>query len=650
MSVNLTINGTTYAYPEQGDDDWGVEATDWAVGVTNGMLQKAGGTFQLLAEVDFGTGFGLSSLYYKSRTANGASTGIVRLARTDIITWRNEANDADLSLSVNSSNDILFNGVSLTGIAAVTDTATIDLTLTGNTLSADIVALSISNALISASAAIAFSKMAALTASRALQSNASGVVEVSTTTSTELGYVSGVTSAIQTQIDSKQATGNYITALTGDVVATGPGSVASVIQSGVITNAMINASAAIAYSKLAALTASRALVSDGSGFVSAATTTATEIGYVNGVTSAIQTQLDAKQLRSVLTTKGDLYAATASDTVARVGVGANGTVLTANSAVATGVEWSAVVASLGIVSAQAADYVILDNDGIFLVAMTTGGTNRTVTLPTASANTNRIIAIKKVDSGVGIVSVLPEGAETIDGGTSFVLFAINQEVMVQSNGSTWYVLNNYKANKLPTVQVFTSGSGTYTTPIGVKYIQTEIVAGGGGGASGGGTAAAGTSGNSSTFGPMEAFGGIGGGFDNTRGIGGAATLGSGPIGFAIQGNAGSPGATNIGTASFTPSGGTGGAGPWGGAGIGGYGAAVGTAGAANSGAGGGGGSGNAAAGPPGGGGGAGGYIKAIINSPASTYGYSVGTGGAGAAGSAAGQAGGSGLIVVTEFY
>jgi len=45
------------------------------------------------------------------------------------------------------------------------------------------------------------------------------------------------------------------------------------------------------------LTASRALVSDGSGKVAVATTTATEIGYVNGVTSAIQTQLDTKQAK-----------------------------------------------------------------------------------------------------------------------------------------------------------------------------------------------------------------------------------------------------------------------------------------------------------------------------------------------------------------
>lgn len=60
-----------------------------------------------------------------------------------------------------------------------------------------------------------------------------------------------------------------------------------------IVNGDISASAAIAMSKLAALTVSRAMVTDGSGFHTVATTTATEIGYVNGVTSAIQTQIDA---------------------------------------------------------------------------------------------------------------------------------------------------------------------------------------------------------------------------------------------------------------------------------------------------------------------------------------------------------------------
>lgn len=99
-----------------------------------------------------------------------------------------------------------------------------------------------------------------LTASRALASNASGKVVVSAVTSTELGYLSGTTSAVQTQIDSKQAT------ITG---------AATTITS-------------------SDLTASRAVVSNASGKVAVSSVTSTELGYVSGVTSAIQTQIDTK--------------------------------------------------------------------------------------------------------------------------------------------------------------------------------------------------------------------------------------------------------------------------------------------------------------------------------------------------------------------
>jgi len=49
------------------------------------------------------------------------------------------------------------------------------------------------------------------------------------------------------------------------------------------------------------LTANRAVITDGAGALTAATTTSTEIGYVNGVTSAIQTQIDSKASTSSLT-------------------------------------------------------------------------------------------------------------------------------------------------------------------------------------------------------------------------------------------------------------------------------------------------------------------------------------------------------------
>jgi|688.fasta_scaffold39432_8 hypothetical protein len=68
------------------------------------------------------------------------------------------------------------------------------------------------------------------------------------------------------------------------------------------------------------------------------TVSATELGYVDGVTSAIQTQLDAKTAKSTLTTTGDIYYASAANTPARLGIGSTGNVLT----VASGIpSWAA---------------------------------------------------------------------------------------------------------------------------------------------------------------------------------------------------------------------------------------------------------------------------------------------------------------------
>jgi|TARA_R100000030_G_scaffold100673_2_gene94299 hypothetical protein len=63
-----------------------------------------------------------------------------------------------------------------------------------------------------------------LTASRALISGSGGKIEVSPVSSTELGYVDGVTGAIQTQIDAleaRRAANNITTTFTDDVVITG---------------------------------------------------------------------------------------------------------------------------------------------------------------------------------------------------------------------------------------------------------------------------------------------------------------------------------------------------------------------------------------------------------------------------------------------
>ena len=60
---------------------------------------------------------------------------------------------------------------------------------------------------------------------------------------------------------------------------------------------------------------------------------ATELGYVDGVTSAIQTQLDAKVAKTLTSTTGDIIYASAANTPARLGIGSSAQVLTIASGV-----------------------------------------------------------------------------------------------------------------------------------------------------------------------------------------------------------------------------------------------------------------------------------------------------------------------------
>jgi len=140
-------------------------------------------------------------------------------------------------------------------------------------------------------------------------------------------------------------TGDQTITLTGDVTGSGTGSFATAIAAGAIINADVNASAAIGLTKLAATTISRALVSDGSGFITPATTTATEIGYVNGVTSAIQTQLNAKQAT------GNYITALTSDITASGPGSAVATLATVNSNVGSFTNASITVNAKGLITA-----------------------------------------------------------------------------------------------------------------------------------------------------------------------------------------------------------------------------------------------------------------------------------------------------------
>ena len=144
---------------------------------------------------------------------------------------------------------------------------------------------------IAASANIDVSKITALTASKALESDASGVISASSVTSAELSRLSGVTSAIQTQLNAKIASTEK-GAASGVATLDGSSHV-PLSQIGGLTNSEISASAAIALSKLAALSAGKVLVSDGSGVIAVDTVTTATLLFLDA-TSSVQGQLNAK--------------------------------------------------------------------------------------------------------------------------------------------------------------------------------------------------------------------------------------------------------------------------------------------------------------------------------------------------------------------
>lgn len=99
-----------------------------------------------------------------------------------------------------------------------------------------------------------------LPTNKAVLTDANGQLTTGAITSHEIGTLAGVTSSIQMQLNGKQAT---ITGAASSVTSTN-------------------------------LTANRSLVSDASGKITQSSVTSTELSYVSGVTSAIQTQLNGK--------------------------------------------------------------------------------------------------------------------------------------------------------------------------------------------------------------------------------------------------------------------------------------------------------------------------------------------------------------------
>lgn len=209
------------------------------------------------------------------------------------------------------------------------------------------------------------------TANRVVATNASGSLTVTSISDTLLGYLSGVTSNIQTQLNAKLSSSSFIDWTVAGLQTLEP-------------------------SRLNLTTASRAVATNASGVPVATSVTATELGYVSGVTSSIQDQInDLADGAWTQNGDGNIYR-----TGSNVGIGTNdpeatleiqGQVRTTTSAGiakinnTTAIDWNNGNAQSMSVACTATTFTNMLDGGTYLLAVSETGTT-TCTFSQAGLN------------------------------------------------------------------------------------------------------------------------------------------------------------------------------------------------------------------------------------------------------------------------
>lgn len=122
--------------------------------------------------------------------------------------------------------------------------------------------------------------------------------------------------------------------------------------------------------------------------------------------------------------------------------GTNGYCLTTNGSGTT--TWSSCTgggsgdASSGSIRTETSNYTAQTTDYTILCDASGGAV--TVTLYAVSGNSGRILNIKKIDSSANACIVDGNSSETIDGSTTYSITTQYVSVMIQNNGTAWYIL------------------------------------------------------------------------------------------------------------------------------------------------------------------------------------------------------------------
>lgn len=276
-----------------------------------------------------------------------------------------------------SANDTLqyHDGTTVKEVADTSSTQTI----TNKVIDADSNTISnIEDADIKTGAAIARAKLANGTASHVLINDGSGVLSSEATLAKSRGGAGADMTNVTFPSTGTLTTNDGTQTLTNKTINANNNTISG------ITNIMIDPTATITFDKMVGLTPNRVPQINGSGVIAASSTTTTELGYVSGVTSAIQTQLNGKVSNTLTTTTGDMIYASGANTPARLAIGSSNQVLTVSGGLPT---WQTPTANPVTTKGDIATYstvptrLPVGSNGQYLVADSTQSTGLLWTSP-----------------------------------------------------------------------------------------------------------------------------------------------------------------------------------------------------------------------------------------------------------------------------
>ena len=132
-----------------------------------------------------------------------------------------------------------------------------------------------------------------------------------------------------------------------------------------------------------------------------------------------------------------------------IGKGTNKVGIRSNSGVLQGQDnggsWTNILGQTGssgftFVAVNSTNYSMANNESFATV--TTGSSDRTITLPPAANVTGKEIVIKKVDSGTGGIIIEGDLTDTLDGSLNKTIGGQYSYMRVVSDGDNWHIVSN----------------------------------------------------------------------------------------------------------------------------------------------------------------------------------------------------------------